>query len=280
MDQPNDHDVVAELRARADAVQPDGPFDELAVLRKGRSRLAARRGTVGALTVVVAVAGAFGTIRWGELLDRVPHGAQAAQTAAPDDAWDPHSWAPTETITPVPMSEAAKEARRADGLAGMARDLGLGDPPQVDLVRWTEGLTDHGTAVAACLTDAGFDSGVWTGTTAVSRARTRDLELASYVCEAEFTLDPALAVEWTPVQLRLLFDYWTQFYVPCLEAHGATVGWLGQPDKGAWVRAWTTPDRNTWWPPDDLLVSLPDREQAALKAACAPYPPDDVLFGS
>ena len=278
MNEPSDRDVVAELRARAEAVQPDGPFDELTVLRKGRRRLAARRGSAGVLALAVAAVGVLGVTSWDGNLGSLLRGAQATPTGMPSDAWDPHAWVPTGTITRAAMSEQTKEARRTERLAGMAKDLGLTDPPRVDLVRWTEGLTDHATATAACMTDAGFATDVWMGTAAASRAGPA-VSLAAYECEAKYTLDPALDTDWSPAQLSLLYDYWSQFYVPCLEAHGAAVSTAGWPDEAAWVRAWNRPDRIEWWPPDDLLVSLPEREQAALKTACAPYPPDDVLFG-
>lgn len=279
MREPSDRDVVAELRARAEAVQPDGPFDELAVLREGRRRLAARRGSAGALVLAVAAVGVLGVTSWDGKLGSMLRGAQTMQTGTPSDAWDPRTWTPTETITRAAMSEQAKEVRRAEQLAGMAEDLGLTDPPRVGLVRWTEGLTDHATATAACLTDAGFETRVWSGTTTVSPADGPARDVASYVCEAKYTLDPALASDWTPAQLNLLHDYWTQFYVPCLEAHGAAVSTAGWPDKAGWVRSWNRPNRDAWWPPDDLLGGLPEQQQAALKTACAPYPPDDVLFG-
>ncbi|MCB2177622.1 MAG: hypothetical protein KQH57_17570 [Actinomycetales bacterium] len=279
MNEPSDRDVVAELRARAEAVQPDGPFDELAVLRRGRRRLAARRGSAGALVLTVAAVGVLGVASWDGQLGSMLRGARSTQTGTPSDAWDPHTWTPTETITRATMSEQTKEARRAEQLAGMAKDLDLTDPPQVGLVRWTEGLTDHAAATATCLTDAGFETDVWTGTTGVSQVDAPARDLAAYICEAKYTLDPALAGDWTPAQLNLLYDYWTQFYVPCLQAHGAEVSTTEWPEKAGWVRAWNRPDRDTWWPPDDLLAGLPEQEQAALTTACAPYPPDDVLFG-
>ena len=195
--------------------------------------------------------------------------------------WDPHTWVPTVTITPVSMTEAEKVAWRARWLAATAEQAGLQDPPQVALVRWTEGNADHDRATAACLTDAGFtasaasDGGVNLN---VPEAQVDAFMLADYVCESKYTSDPVYSQEWTTDQLNLIFDYWTQFYLPCLQAHGVPVDPGAVPSKAAWVAAFHTSERLDWWP-DTALQTTPSSIGTPAREACSMYPPDDVFYG-
>lgn len=195
--------------------------------------------------------------------------------------WDPRTWVPTVSITPVAMTEAEKVAWRAQWLADTARQAGLQDPPQVALVRWTEGNAEHDQATAGCLTDAGFtasaggDRGVDLD---VPEAQVEAFQLAYYVCESQYTLDPVYLQEWTTDQLDLIFDYWTQFYLPCLQAHAVAVDLSAVPSKAAWVAAFHTSERLDWWP-DDALQATPSSIGTPAREACSMYPPDDVFYG-
>lgn len=44
---------------------------------------------------------------------------------------------------------------------------------------------------------------------------------AAYTCEARHTLDPVFQQEWNDEQqLGLIFDYWAQYFLPCMDAQG------------------------------------------------------------
>ncbi len=190
---------------------------------------------------------------------------------------------PTVTITPVSMTEAQKEQWRATWLARTATENGIEDPPQVALSRWTEGNADHDKTVSSCLTDAGFeaqpasDGGIDFGE-GVPQSQMSAFFLAEYTCESMYTLDPVYSQDWTTDQLNLIFDYWTQFYLPCIEAHGVSVDMSSVPSKESWVAAFHTSERSDWWP-DNALQSTPTTQQTEIRKACALYPPDDVFYG-
>ncbi|MCB2177621.1 MAG: hypothetical protein KQH57_17565 [Actinomycetales bacterium] len=205
----------------------------------------------------------------------------ATSGTATDGEWDPHTWVPTVTITPVAMTEAEKVAWRTQWLADTAEQAGLQDPPQVALVRWTEGNADHDEATAGCLTDAGFTASVGSDRGVdldVPEAQVDAFQLAMYVCESKYTLDPVYYQEWTTDQLNLIFDYWTQFYLPCLQAHGVPVDLGAVPSKAAWVAAFHTSRRLDWWP-DTVLQTTPASIGRPAREACSMYPPDDVFYG-
>lgn len=197
--------------------------------------------------------------------------------------WDPASWEPTVTVTPVSLSDAEKERLRHQWLVDMAASLGLDDPPDVPLVRWAKGGVDYGDAVGSCLSEKGFlaEPDGFFGFSypeGVPPSQEDSFSLALYTCNARYSPDPIFQLEWSADQLRLLYDYWDQFYIPCLAAHGVTVDVSERPSRESWVAAFHTPDRISWWPMD-ALMSLTEAELEAIQAACAAYPPDAVFYG-
>lgn len=52
-----------------------------------------------------------------------------------------------------------------------------------------------------------------------------------------------------------------------------------QPSKEAWVAAFHTPERISWWPVEESRIGLDDTRYAEITKACPEVPPDAVLYG-
>lgn len=195
--------------------------------------------------------------------------------------WDALDWVPTVEIVPIVMSEAEKEEFRTAWLASRAEDIGLAPVPDIPRERWVSGV-DFGESVGSCLAEAGFE-GVWDGRygfefpQGIAASQDLAFERASYECDARFSIDPVFMQEWSSDQIGLLYDYWEEFYVPCLAAHGVGVD-MSAPSREAYVAAFHTPERISWWP-EEALASVSAGKRESVSQVCDPYPPDDVFYG-
>lgn len=64
-----------------------------------------------------------------------------------------------------------------------------------------------------------------------------------YVCQAQYPMDPGFAQDWTDEQLGIVYDYWEQYYIPCMEAHGHPVDDTDKPSRETYIAAFHTQDR-------------------------------------
>ncbi len=187
-------------------------------------------------------------------------------------------------IDPVSFTDAEREEYRQESLARFAEQAGLTDPPEgVEVIAWTQGKVENGEALAECLQEAGFPavsnaSGGIIFDPGVPESQVKALDLADYICQGKYPLDPVYAQEWTQDQLRLVYDYWDEYFIPCMEAHGHPIDTGDQPSREAYVAAFHTPDRISWWP-NDAFRALPLEEQKSLARSCPPYPPDEAMYG-
>lgn len=199
-----------------------------------------------------------------------------------DNEWDPANWEPTVSITPISMSESEKQEFRTSWLAARAEEIGWEDPPNIPLERWVVGA-DFGASVGTCLANAGFE-GVWDGNwgfvfpEGIPAAQSSAFERASYECYAKFFIDPEFSQEWSEDQVGLIYDYWDEFYVPCLEAHGVSVDMTSRPSRATFVATFNSPERSSWWPADSLMGLTSDR-RATVQSVCNEYPPLDAFYG-
>lgn len=76
----------------------------------------------------------------------------------------------------------------------------------------------------------------------------------------------------------MVYDYWDQYFIPCMEAQGYPIDTSNQPTREAYVAAFHTPERISWWPSqkfDEQSLEV----QKALVEVCPPYPPDEAMYG-
>ena len=149
--------------------------------------------------------------------------------------WDPKSWEPTVHVSQVRLSAADREQWRTEYLAGMARDLD-GSAPNVALERWVHPRAEWDSVMSGCMTDSGFALEVEDGSISYPAGpppadQLSAWDLAWYECNARFTPDPDYSQDWTQEQIGLVYDYWDQYFIPCMEAHGVPVNRANQPSR-------------------------------------------------
>lgn len=214
-----------------------------------------------------------------------PARSDAPTQAGPESSWDPASWVPTEKIEPRMTDEAEREQWYQEKIATDARALGLDDVPDVDRRGWATSATEHEKWVADCMTDRGVPT-TWNGPAlggiqydTPPESQKQAVALVEWTCSAMYPIDPTLLQDWTDAQLRLVYDYWEQYEIPCLEARGFTVDTSARPSKESFVAKFHTQERHRWWPVQDTLVGLDDARYADVIEACPEFPSDAVLYG-
>lgn len=207
--------------------------------------------------------------------------AESADTSTA--MWDPNSWEPAVDIEPITFTETEREQFRDEWLESNYAAHLDNEVPVEDLISWSLGHSDFDENVAMCLQSFGFPAeadavGGIRFDPGVPESQDAALGLAQYTCAARYTLDPSYAQEWTEEQLGLIFDYWEQYYIPCMAAHGHIIDTTTQPSRESYVAAFHTADRISWWP-NETSMTLPEAEKETLENTCPAYPPDNVFYG-
>lgn len=201
----------------------------------------------------------------------------SSSTTAPD----PRQWVPDEPIEHRSYTDEELEEYRSDYLERRAESL-PSTPPDVELIRWTTTPADNWATTVDCLTKAGFPAEVGpTGGTVftppVPAEQVDALHLAQYVCAAQYTAVPALRTDWTPEQIGMAWDYWTEAFIPCLEANGVTVPDIPTPSRQQFVDTFYEGSR-PWFPPQWLPPS--ESRKAQVAETCPPQPPHEYFYGT
>lgn len=197
--------------------------------------------------------------------------------------WDPSQWEPTVQVTLTRLTETEREQWREDYLSSLTQDLD-GPVPSVALERWVHPRGEQDEVMGACMADSGFPVKIDQGSISYPGGpppadQLSAWSLAWYTCNARFTPEPDYSQDWTEEQLGLVYDYWDQYFIPCMEAHGHPINRAQQPSRALYVSTFFTPQRTSWWPNESLAV-LPESEREQLESVCAPYPPDEAFFGT
>lgn len=260
--------------------------------RRGQGRSIVMRGTFVILCCGVALGGcqSQGTDSRQETED-TPTGPTTAPGASdsvesgegvPDQRWDPKEWAPTVSISLNRLSDAEREAWRASYLDGLADDLD-GPAPEVALERWVEPHAEWDQAISTCMGESGFPVEVDGGSISYPMGVPPDdqlsaWDLAWYTCNARFTPDPDYSQDWTEEQIGLVYDYWDQYFIPCVEEHGIAVNRTQQPSRESYVSTFFAGERN-WWP-SRYLETLPETQREQVESVCPPLPPPEAMYGT
>jgi hypothetical protein len=166
-------------------------------------------------------------------------------------------------------------------LAQYATDHELENVPGVELVRFVE-PDEWAGAQIECLNASGYsvkltDDGDGLDFSAVppqQQYRGSPLDLAGYVCEAEYTFNPRYNQPLTDAQLRVLYGYFVDDLTPCLEARGLAVD--DAPSESAFVESY---DTGAWVPYDSVNPdTLTTEEWNALTAECPQNPEPSSLY--
>ncbi|MFP7706742.1 hypothetical protein [Trueperella sp. LYQ141] len=236
------------------------------------------------IVLFAGVVGLFGLVACGgSSKSEVPSSASSKEVADLSK-WNPHEWQPTVKVSLPVMTEEDKRAWLSSYLPELARQLDMDNPPKVaEPIRFPVTKKEASTSLAQCLVDRGFSAesdpnGGIHYSPGVPDSQTEALNLAYYECSALYPPDPAFVTDWNEDQLSLVYDYWTQYYTPCMADAGYTVDNAKQPTKELFIEKFFTPDRVDWWPPT-ASMSFPLSDQWELDEHCPAYPPDEFMYG-
>ncbi|RRD05459.1 hypothetical protein EII34_06940 [Arachnia propionica] len=180
-------------------------------------------------------------------------------------------------ITPKTYTEEERWAARTEYLKRL--EPSDGPPGDVQLIRWVNGTKEYSETMAQCLTERGFPAepdtlGVAFSSGSPPKEQEQSLDIAWYVCEAQYTLDPRFHGEYTDEQAGLLYDYFTQYYIPCMKAHDQPVNEKDKPTRDVYIATFSGTDSAPWWPYSETTVPPKD-----VAEACPELPPDKALYG-
>lgn len=195
--------------------------------------------------------------------------------------WDPNAWVPPVKVELPKISDAERMSKRAEWLKTLApKDV---KAPEVNLVRWTVPGAERGETMTKCLVDSGFPANfdgvdAWYFNPPVPESQSEALTLASYVCESKYTMDPVYISTYTEDQLRVMYDYWTQYYVPCVRAHGIPYDDSNKPTREVFVSTFYSDPGKRWFA-YEATNSLPSTRRATIVKTCPEMPPNKDLYG-
>lgn len=207
-----------------------------------------------------------------------PGATSSASGTAP---WDPDAWEPKVKVQ-LPTLSDEELVRARDEFLSWRVPKGT-TAPKVDLVRWTKGTADYAETRARCLTEAGFKAvatpdGGTEYVDGVPAEQEDALTLAAYVCDAKYTPDPRLVTDWNEDQLAVVYDYWMEYFIPCMAAHGHPISTDGAPSREVYISTFFDGKTKRWWP-NETLQSLTGDDASKIRSACPGLPPDKALYG-
>lgn len=216
--------------------------------------------------------------------------APTSSPTGPADSQSPSAIAPESSTTNTPTVAAKTnkddvldngghaEYTWDDYVSGKQMLSGLTSWPEVERIRFIS-QEESPQVQAQCLTEAGFPATVENDGTSytvhTAEGQEEAFALASYICDLEYPTDLRYAQALTRTQIRVVYAYYRDQLVPCLQARGLEVSPL--PSEETFVEG-TASGTNPWSPHDDLPLSSLDTD--AMNKDCPPMPSSELLYGS
>lgn len=193
--------------------------------------------------------------------------------------WDPESWKPHSTFKRPQYTEDEKFQSRQSQLDQYVR-MGA-TPRDFPINRWVtkwefadimvDELGKHGIgAVANSTGGLYFVPGV-------PEAQEAVLNQIYYDTYSQFPIEPIYVTDFLPEQLGMLWDYWTEYYVPCMTAQGFKVE-HSPVSRETFISSFFLPGTEHWWPASASSMPNLDR-QLELERICPPLPAAKYFYG-
>ena len=210
-------------------------------------------------------------------------GETGSETAvASPSEWDPNTWKAKIKISPRYHTEEEKLAFRAQWLKRNAEYSGIEAPPDVALVEWQNSVELMDTKHAECYREKGFSAyvppqGGVAFDPGIPESQEEAYDLAWYECYAKYFPNPEFLTNWSEDQLRVIWDYWDEYYIPCLAAHGFKVDTSKRPVRETYATTFYSDAEHRWWPNNggSLEFEIPPE---VLKV-CPEIPPASQFYG-
>ncbi len=182
-------------------------------------------------------------------------------------------------------TESDLRAWHQENLGELANQLGISDPPNYEVVRYVS-QQEWGSAQASCVNEAGFDArssggGIdYTRIPDAQKGPDSPLYQRIYECHALYPVDPRFGQPPTRAQLTVMYTYFVDELMPCLEQMGIQ-GLATPPSRSAFVEQSETEGFVAWSPyTDSYFLTLSSDEWQRLDASCPSQTPLDRLWKS
>lgn len=147
-----------------------------------------------------------------------------------------------------------------DNATSMAEQMGISDPPKVDLVRMIT-LEEWQSTQIECLTEAGYDVGETTDGQGIKYPEPTDdamassLNLAIYTCEMKYPVEQKYMAPLSTDQLEELYAYRTGELLECLEDEGYPVS-DDPPSETVFIQS-----KGAWSPYESISIAQNDAQR-------------------
>ena len=196
--------------------------------------------------------------------------------------WNPNSWKSDIEISPKFTSEEDKLAFRKRWLERNAETVGVTNPPDIALVEWMESPRADDEKNAECMRSKGFSAEVAPQggilfDPPIPESQQEAFGMAAYECQSMYFLDPEFLANLTEDQLRVQWDYWDEYYIPCLAAHGYKVDISERPARETYVTTFYSDAEHRWWPNNKGSLSFQITPE--VMKVCPERPPITEFYG-
>lgn len=199
--------------------------------------------------------------------------------ASPASQWDPESWKPHSTFKRPQYTEQQELESRQYWLDQYIRQGA--EAKDIPIVRWVthiefaelmvSELERHGIGAAA------DENGQIHFVPGVPESQEKLLGQVYYDTYSRYPVDPVYTSDYSREQLGMLWDYWTEYYVPCMNAHGFQTE-PSPVSRESFVSAYYLPGADNWWP-IVTTQSLPLETQARMAQICPTFPAAKYFYG-
>jgi hypothetical protein len=161
------------------------------------------------------------------------------------------------------------------------RSRGIEVPTDAEFVRFVE-LNEWGTAQARCMQDQGFDSRPTVDGGGVLHGDVPSDQMdahwqATYRCRIAYPVHPRFHLPLTDEQIRVIYDYFVNELVACLEDEGYEVA--PAPSWETFRSQWDHPGGPGWWEPHDSVQPPSREEDMRIMEKCPQRPPLVDVYG-
>ena len=111
----------------------------------------------------------------------------------------------------------------------------------------------------------------------VPEAQNGSFNLATHECYSKYFLDPEFLANLTEDQLRVQWDYWDEYYIPCLAAHGYKVDISERPARETYATTFYSDAEHRWWPNNKGSLSFQITPE--VMKVCPERPPITEFYG-
>lgn len=207
------------------------------------------------------------------------------------DARDVTKWKPSIAVSPATISSDERIRSREAQVRQVVDSANLTDydlatmPAQIREVNSYEA----NEVWAQCLRDKGFEAdptGDFIQTKEIVDDQQDSYFRARADCVAMYPQSAQTLARWGEDQWRIQYEYFTDYYIPCIESFGVETDKADFPSKESFVQAGLNDDDATpaflSWMSDPAYADLANattEEGATLANVCRQSAPDSALYG-